>query len=124
MKGLIIVFLKKKNKYVNNEKIDKIANRLPESSDITEKVQLYSIITDLVSIVNLLVTVSEPKIEPGSLKRIRSVMCTMNIWLTKNIDNYNEYMKTMRLNEDDLMDDIDKLLDDFLDECGEMETDA
>lgn len=118
------MFLKKKNKYVNNEKIDKIANRLPESSDITEKVQLYSIITDLVSIVNLLVTVSEPKIEPGSLKRIRSVMCTMNIWLTKNIDNYNEYMKTMRLNEDDLMDDIDKLLDDFLDECGEMETDA
>lgn len=124
MKGLIIVFLKKKNKYVNNEKIDKIVNRLPESSDITEKVQLYSIITDLVSIVNLLVTVSEPKIEPGSLKRIRSVMSTMNIWLTKNIDNYNEYMKTMRLNEDDLMDDIDKLLDDFLDECGEMETDA
>lgn len=80
-----------------------------ELSEAIEKIQLYSVINDLVTIVNTLVKVAEPNIENSSLDKIHSAIDTMNKWLKTHIDVAKEYRKILEMSEIDLTQYIEKL---------------
>lgn len=94
MKGLIILKLFKKK----TEDINKT-----EMSDISEKIKLYSIISDLTTIVGILVKASSSKIEPELLTRITSVMDKMKMMLSTEINNTKECTEITEIEEIQLL---------------------
>ena len=80
-----------------------------ELSETIEKIQLYSVINDLLIIVNTLVKVAEPNIENSSLDKIHSTINTMNKWLKTHIYVAKDYRKILEMSEIELGEYIEKL---------------
>ena len=74
-----------------------------EMSDISEKIKLYSIISDLTTIVGILVKASSSKIEPELLTRITSVMDKMKMMLSTEINNTKECTEITEIEEIQLL---------------------
>lgn len=82
-------------------------------NDVMEKIQLYTIMVDMVSVINILLNNSGSNIDQDTLERAKHVLTIAKRWLSHQIEQSKDIQKILQMNEQELCNYLDKLCDDI-----------
>ena len=91
------------------KRTDRVERTDFEISDIMEKIQLYTIMVDMTSIMNMLLDKSHTDIDQDTLERAKHVLTIAKRWLSQQIEQNKDIQKILKMNENELCDYLDKL---------------